>query len=540
MQRGWYQQAAAEGKTVVTDPYWDVLTGQMCGTIASPIYLDGQLAGVVAIDMQLGTITDLTASINYDSGVYGFLVDASGNYVAHQNKAYEPTQDSATRAEDIVPALNRLLTGDRSILHTKDYNGANCYFAASTVSCCNWTLGVVIPSGTLVAPVQKMVLLALLVVLIAGVLTAFLMSRIIGRIMAPVQTLKQFASGDFSENVTTDNKIPDEYKDEAEQITRSTSNVRMQIRNIILETKGDAAEIRQVADDASSKMSGLNTDISSIKDAVENVAQQIRETGALVSKIHETGREIGETVDSVAQKSSQSASLSSEIMSRANALYQSSVASEKQAKDIYEQESAKLIQAIQESKRVQEITALTEDILNISSQTNLLALNASIEAARAGDAGKGFAVVADEIRMLADSSKETVNKIQNVTDVIVNSVSNLSKSSNGILQFMNEKIAEDYKSMIDISKQYENDAEFYNRVSRELGDSSQEMSTGMSHINSSISEIVELIDHIKNYMEQISESAELSNDNSTMVLSQMQKLFELSESLNKTVSGFHV
>lgn len=295
-----------------------------------------------------------------------------------------------------------------------------------------------------------------------------------------------------------------------------------------------------MADDASSKMSGLNTDISSIKDAVENVAQQIRETGALVSKIHETGREIGETVDSVAQKSSQSASLSSEIMSRANALYQSSVASEKQAKDIYEQESAKLIQAIQESKRVQEITALTEDILNISSQTNLLALNASIEAARAGDAGKGFAVVADEIRMLADSSKETVNKIQNVTDVIVNSVSNLSKSSNGILQFMNEKIAEDYKSMIDISKQYENDAEFYNRVSRELGDSSQEMSTGMSHINSSISEIVELIDHIKNYMEQISESAELSNDNSTMVLSQMQKLFELSESLNKTVSGFHV
>ena len=38
--------------------------------------------------------------------------------------------------------------------------------------------------------------------------------------------------------------------------------------------------------------------------------------------------------------------------------------------------------AIQNSRSVEEINVLTEDILSISSQTNLLALNASIEAAR--------------------------------------------------------------------------------------------------------------------------------------------------------------
>lgn len=66
--------------------------------------------------------------------------------------------------------------------------------------------------------------------------------------------------------------------------------------------------------------------------------------------------------------------------------------------------------AIENSRSVDKINELTNEILNISSQTNLLALNASIEAARAGEAGKGFAVVADEIRVLADNIDTILHK----------------------------------------------------------------------------------------------------------------------------------
>ena len=70
----------------------------------------------------------------------------------------------------------------------------------------------------------------------------------------------------------------------------------------------------------------------------------------------------------------------------------------KKASDILEV----LGEAIENSKSVDQVNSLTNEIVAISSTTNLIALNASVEAMRAGDAGNGFAVVAQEIKSLAD------------------------------------------------------------------------------------------------------------------------------------------
>ena len=145
-ERGWYKSAVEKGETVVTDPYWDVLTNQMCDTICCPVYKDGKLHGVVSIDMTLSTITEITEGISYDTNVYAFLSDSSGNFIYHPNEDYLPTEDNVVAVLDELPGLEEIYTDvGAKVVQTKDYKGTECYFTTAAVGDKGFILGIAVP-----------------------------------------------------------------------------------------------------------------------------------------------------------------------------------------------------------------------------------------------------------------------------------------------------------------------------------------------------------------------------------------------------------
>jgi methyl-accepting chemotaxis protein/peroxiredoxin len=75
-------------------------------------------------------------------------------------------------------------------------------------------------------------------------------------------------------------------------------------------------------------------------------------------------------------------------------------------------------QIVRLGEQTGQITTVSDLVSDLAKQTNMLALKAAVEAARAGEQGKGFGVVAGEIRKLADESKKSAQKINNLsTDI---------------------------------------------------------------------------------------------------------------------------
>jgi methyl-accepting chemotaxis protein len=99
--RPWYIQAKeANGKTIITEPYVDQISGDILVTVAKQLN-DG--SGVVGFDLSLASLKEVTGGIKIGRDGYPFIVSAKGKYLVH------PSQKAGTTAQGswVQPLLTR-------------------------------------------------------------------------------------------------------------------------------------------------------------------------------------------------------------------------------------------------------------------------------------------------------------------------------------------------------------------------------------------------------------------------------------------------
>lgn len=368
-----------------------------------------------------------------------------------------------------------------------------------------------------------------IIISIVAVITAFyiVMKFVIRPIMRTEREITGIihdideGQGDLTKRITITSN--DEIADLGKGINAFMDTLQ-HIFTLIVDNSG---KMEQVVSEVLGSVRTSNDSASDLSAVTEELAATMQEVANSAGAINENASAVGEEVGTIAESSNALNNYSKTMKEHADRMEQAARENMEMTGEKVNEILAVLTQAIEDAKSVDQVNALTNDILNISSQTNLLALNASIEAARAGEAGRGFAVVATEISQLADSSRDAANNIQQINRIVTDAVHNLSDQASSLVTFMQESILPEFQNFVDQGSQYKENATYIEATMDDFSAKTDILRDAVSEIVASINAITQAIDEGVNGVSGAADSTQAlvyDMDNITQRMDENQRI----------------
>lgn len=194
-----------------------------------------------------------------------------------------------------------------------------------------------------------------------------------------------------------------------------------------------------------------STEIAAVVEQQERIATQqaasVNETTTVMDELGSSSRQSSQQAESAAedarwvlQQAEEGATGARQVLTLATAGNKVVGQTLAVMSDLQEKVGVSAQQIMRLSEQTSQIGNITTVVTALANQTNMLALNASVEAVRAGESGKGFGIVAAEIRRLADQSKKSADKINNLIVDIQNAINSTVMSTDEGIKTVGEAI----------------------------------------------------------------------------------------------------
>ncbi|MCM3740966.1 methyl-accepting chemotaxis protein [Oceanobacillus luteolus] len=537
--RPWYEQAIAEEDVYFTEPYMDEVFGEIILSAMTPISENGNVIGIVAIDIFLDELPNLMESFKLGENGYSFLVTNDGTFIYHPDDSFILNDEKNILSFDgeISDIGTKMLAGENG-LQSLVVNNNREYVGYSPVPTTGWAIGTSLPEEEALSVLKTftlfMVSFFIAACLILLVVVTIVLTRMLRNIPRVTEVMNELGQGNL--NVVN---IETKSQDEIGQLVNSTNLMQQRMRELISKistvsetVNSKSEELTQSANDVKAGSEQVATTMQDLADGSESQANSTTELSAIMASFseeaieaHNNSTQVYESSNAVLEHTAEGSNLmerSTEQMKRIDHI-------------IYE--SVEKVESLDtESKKISELVSV---IKGIADQTNLLALNASIEAARAGESGKGFAVVANEVGKLADQVASSITGITDIVETIQYESAQVTES-----------LRDGYKEVEQGAEQLTVTRNTFEEISasvtqmvegiRTISDNLSSISVKSDKMNVNIQEIAAISEESAAGVEQTSASSQQITSSMEEVVASSDELAILAEELNELIHQFRL
>ena len=389
-------------------------------------------------------------------------------------------------------------------------------------------------TGTQIFNIGALALYIILVIITVFIVVSTIVkpAKTSGKALRDIINKVDARQGDLTE------RVPVKSKDEVGQMAQGINNFMTQLQSIMRDLKTESANMEQSAEIITNQIAESNEGASNVSAATEQMAASMEEISATLGQLSTGSTNVLGEIQSMESSVQNGVGLVQDIKDRATQMHHKTIQGKEKTSRTILQIRETLQSALEESRSVQKINEMTQEILNITSQTNLLSLNASIEAARAGEAGRGFAVVAGEIRGLADSSAEAAGNIQTISAMVTDAVEKLARNAEEMLQFVDEEVMKDYDGFVEIVEQYKQDADSVDVILNGVAANTTDISQTIDDMNNGINDISTAVEENAKGITNVADSAVSLVEAMAEIQKETERNQQISQKLNNEVNRF--
>ena len=463
-----------------------------------------------------------------------FIVDADtedGAAIGEEYEIYDEIAEAFNGDATVDSQMTSDEWGDFYSAFAPVYNSKNNVVGIVGVDC----------SATAIKQQQDLFIRQFGIIEIVGLVIAVFLSFIISGVLSKsVSTIAGKMSelamkeGDLTQKISVKSK--DEVGDIAGSLNTFLENLREMIQKIGTSEKNllnNSDHVNNIVKSSADEVSKVNSTMNGMEDHVNKMSE-------LVYKISENAKSNNDMMESVINETKSKAEYIDSVGEKAQKLQEDAILARENMQNTIVRIGQTLEEKIEESKDVEKVQQLTNQILDIADQTNLLSLNASIEAARAGESGRGFAVVANEISGLAEQSSKTAEEIKKINLFIVDIVDKLTEASFELLNYVKTNVISDYDVLVHTGEEYASDANNFKNQMVEFEGYVDQIQQSMERINFYVNDIMDGFDRQKHEVSVNSEYMSQIDDEFKEIVDAVQSNKEIVEELEKIIGQFKI